>query len=46
MPAWKDKLSDPQIGDIMLWFQSLWRDDVYQAWYRMDQDARAQTQKR
>lgn len=46
MPPWKDKLSDQQINDIILWFQSLWSDDVYQAWYRMDQDAKAQAQKR
>lgn len=44
MPAWKDQLTDQQIEDIMLWFQSLWPDEVYAAWYRMDQEAREQTQ--
>ena len=40
MPGWKDKLSDQQINDIILWFQSLWPDQVYQAWYRMEQDSK------
>jgi mono/diheme cytochrome c family protein len=43
MPAWKDELSDQQIDDIILWFQSLWPDEVYATWYKMDQDARART---
>ncbi len=39
MPAWKDKLSPEQINDIIAWFMSRWPDEVYQAWYRMDQRA-------
>jgi len=36
MPAWKDKLSDQDINDIIAWFQSQWPDELYQAWQRMD----------
>ena len=40
MPAWKDKLSNEQINDIIAWFQSKWSDDIYSAWYEMDQRSR------
>lgn len=36
MPAWRDKLSDEEIDDIIAWFQSKWPDQVYSAWQRMD----------
>jgi len=36
MPAWRDKLSDDEIDDIIVWFQSRWPDQVYAAWQRMD----------
>jgi len=36
MPAWRDKLSDEEIDDIIAWFQSKWPDPVYAAWQRMD----------
>ncbi len=32
MPAWKDKLSDSDIMDVIAWFQSKWPDEVYQVW--------------
>lgn len=32
MPAWKDKLSDKDIMDVITWFQSKWPDEVYQVW--------------
>ena len=35
MPAWKDKLSKEQIEATIMWFQSLWSDQVYAAWYEM-----------
>lgn len=35
MPAWKEKLSDEEINDIIAWFMSRWPDEVYQAWTRM-----------
>jgi mono/diheme cytochrome c family protein len=40
MPAWKDTLSEPDINAIIAWFQSLWSDDVYAAWYEMQQRGR------
>lgn len=40
MPAWKDKLSDQDIDDIIAWFQSQWPDQIYQAWQRRDQEVR------
>lgn len=36
MPAWRDRLSDEQIDDIITWFQSKWPDQVYAAWQRME----------
>ncbi|MHB1331927.1 MAG: c-type cytochrome [Sulfuriferula sp.] len=41
MPAWKDKLTDPQIDDIIAWFQSLWPDAAYAAWQRTEAKAQA-----
>lgn len=41
MPAWKDKLTDPQIDDIIAWFQSLWPDEAYAAWQRTEAKALA-----
>ncbi len=32
MPAWKGRLSDQDIEDIMAWFQALWPADVYDRW--------------
>jgi len=40
MPAWKDKLSDQDIEDIIAWFQSLWPEEIYAAWQRLDAEAR------
>lgn len=37
MPAWRDKLTDEQIDDIIAWFQSLWPEPVYEAWSAIDQ---------
>ena len=37
MPAWKDKLSREQIEATIMWFQSLWSDQVYAAWFEMQQ---------
>ena len=37
MPAWKDKLSKEQIEATIMWFQSLWPDQVYAGWYEMQQ---------
>lgn len=40
MPAWGSVLSDSQIDDIIAWFQSMWLDEIYAAWYRTEQRAR------
>lgn len=32
MPAWKGRLSDLEIEDIVTWFQALWPADVYERW--------------
>ena len=42
MPGWGDTLSERQIEDIILWFQSLWPDKTYQTWAEMDTRTRAQ----
>lgn len=34
MPAWKDKLTEAEIIDVMAWFQSKWSDEIYQLWYQ------------
>lgn len=33
MPAWKNKLSEQEITDVIAWFQSKWSDEIYQLWY-------------
>jgi len=40
MPGWKDKLSDQEIESIILWFQSMWPDELYQAWARVDKESK------
>jgi len=37
MPAWKDKLTAREIEMVILWFQSLWPDPLYAAWYEQQQ---------
>ena len=37
MPAWKDKLSDQEIKDILTWIKAQWPDEIYAAWYTNDQ---------
>ena len=37
MPAWKDKLDRKQIELVIQWFQSLWPDPLYAAWYEQHQ---------
>ena len=34
MPAWKGRLSDRDIEDVIAWFQALWPADVYERWRR------------
>ena len=37
MPAFKSKLEDNDIDDIIHWFQSLWPDELYRAWARQNE---------
>jgi mono/diheme cytochrome c family protein len=34
MPAWKGRVKDKQIEDIITWFQATWPADVYDKWRR------------
>lgn len=40
MPAFQDVLARGQVLAIISYFQSLWPDEIYRAWQRMDQAAR------
>lgn len=40
MPGWKDQLSDQEIDSIILWFQTKWPEELYQAWVRMDMQSK------
>lgn len=39
MPAWKDKLTDNDIDNIIEWIKSIWPDEVYQAWERRNKSS-------
>lgn len=41
MPPWKDKLSDEDIEAVIAWFQSLWPQEIYEAWARMERSTRS-----
>ena len=34
MPAWKNTLSNEEIFSIIVWFSSLWPDEIYNEWMR------------
>lgn len=40
MPAWDDKLSDKEVDAVITWFQSQWPDELYAAWYGIEQRSR------
>jgi len=40
MPAWKDRLSESEINDLIVWFQSLWPPEVYGQWQARNAAAR------
>ena len=40
MPAWRGKLSDADVDTVIVWFQSLWPDDIYRAWRKLDATTR------
>ncbi len=37
MPAWGERLREDEIEAVIEWFQSLWPDPVYAAWYDREQ---------
>jgi mono/diheme cytochrome c family protein len=41
MPAWRDKLSEADIEAVIVWFQSLWQEEIYRAWQDIDRRAGA-----
>ncbi len=43
MPAWKDRLSDEEIDDIITWFQVLWPPELYQRWLKANAGTRSPT---
>ena len=36
MPAWGSNMSSEEIDDVIAWFQSLWPDPIYEAWYGIE----------
>ena len=34
MPAWKDKLTNAEITDILVWVKAQWPDEIYAVWYK------------
>lgn len=40
MPAWKGKLSEQQMQDVVAYIKSLWSDEVYALWWKMEQQSR------
>jgi mono/diheme cytochrome c family protein len=45
MPAFRGVLSRGEALAIIAYFQSLWPDDIYQAWQRMDEAAKQEASK-
>jgi len=41
MSGWENKFSERDIEDVLAYVQSLWPQDVYEAWVKIDQRARA-----
>lgn len=39
MPAWKGKLSEQEMLDVVVYIKSLWSDPVYRQWLRMEQQS-------
>lgn len=42
MPAWEGKLTSRDIEDVLAYLQSLWPQEVYDAWVKIDQRGRAE----
>ena len=39
MPAWKGKLSEQEMQDVVAYIKSLWSDPVYRLWWKMEQQS-------
>lgn len=39
MPAWKGKLSEQEMQDVVAYIKSLWSDEVYALWWKMEQQS-------
>ncbi|HEX7972230.1 MAG TPA: c-type cytochrome [Thiobacillus sp.] len=39
MPAWKGKLSEKEMQDVVAYIKSLWSDEVYALWSKMEQQS-------
>jgi mono/diheme cytochrome c family protein len=39
MPAWKDKLSEQDMQDVVVYIKTLWSDQVYRHWLEMEQQS-------
>ena len=37
MPAWRGVLSDAEVKAVIVWFQSLWPQPVYDAWFEIQE---------
>jgi len=36
MPAWKGRITDQEIEDIITWYQALWPPEVYERWRKVN----------
>lgn len=39
MPAWKDKLAEQEMQDVVAYIKSLWSDEIYALWWKMEQQS-------
>ena len=39
MPAWKGKLTEQEMQDVVAYIKSLWSDPVYRLWWKMEQQS-------
>ena len=39
MPAWKDKLTEQEMQEVVVYIKSLWSDPVYRLWLKMEQQS-------
>lgn len=39
MPAWKGKLTEQEMQDVVAYIKSLWSDPMYRLWWKMEQQS-------